>query len=76
MVVSVISYGYVLGSFAASLTNTNCTYSAFKEKVSAIKMYLKVKTFISNFLIKYLNIYLIGQQSGFVNCKKSYKVTI
>ena len=43
MVVSVISYGYMLGSFAASLTNAGFTYSAFKQKVSDIKVYLKVK---------------------------------
>ena len=49
MIVSVICYGYMLGSIAASLTNTASTYSAFKEKVSAIKVYLKVNnTFISN----------------------------
>ena len=43
MIVSVISYGYMLGSIAASLTNTASAYSAFKEKMSAIKVYLKVK---------------------------------
>jgi len=44
MIISVISYGYMLGSIAASLTNTASTYSAFKEKISAIKVYLKVKS--------------------------------
>lgn len=51
MTVSVISYGYMLGSIAASLTNTASTYSAFNEKISAIKVYLKVE-FIFLFLMK------------------------
>lgn len=49
MIVSVISYGYILGSIAASLTNTASAYSAFKEKVSAIQIYLKViNTYLLN----------------------------
>ena len=74
MIVSVISYGYMLGSIAASLTSTASTYSAFKEKVSAIKVYLKVNTFISNKVIN--NCSCVGQQSGVINDSKSYKVAI
>jgi len=43
MVISVIAYGYMLGSIAAGLTNTATLYSAFKEKISAVKLFLKVK---------------------------------
>ena len=42
MVISVIAYGYMLGSIAAGLTNTATLYSAFKEKISAVKLFLKV----------------------------------
>ena len=42
MIIAVISYGYMLGSIAASLTNTGSAYGAFKEKMSAIKLYMKV----------------------------------
>ncbi|XP_065903305.1 uncharacterized protein [Dysidea avara] len=41
MIISVIAYGYMLGSIAAGLTNTASLYSAFKEKISAIKVFLK-----------------------------------
>ena len=44
MVISVIAYGYMLGSIAAGLTNTATLYSAFKEKISAVKLFLKVSS--------------------------------
>jgi len=43
MIISVIAYGYMLGSIAAGLTNTASTYGVFKEKLLAIKVYLKVR---------------------------------
>jgi len=48
MVISVIAYGYMLGSIAAGLTNTATLYSAFKEKISAVKVFLKVRRNFQN----------------------------
>lgn len=42
MISSVVFFGYIIASIAASLANADAQRAAYQEKINAIKLYMKV----------------------------------